>query len=341
MLDRITGWFAPDVAVDLGTARTSVFVRNRGIVVSEPSVLAVRREGAGPRVVAVGQQAHQMLGRTPGNMMAVRPLHEGVIADFDATAEMLRHFLQLAVGSSWMRPRVIIAVPVGITEVEKRAVREAAEGARAREVHLIEEPIAAAIGAGLPITEPAGCMLVDVGAGTTEAAIISLGGIVHSRSVRVGGERMDQAIISHLKRRHSLLIGERTAEEVKLQVGAAAPVTPSLSMSVKGRDLVAGVPRMVQVTSDEIREALQEPVNVIVETVRNALERTPPELAADIAERGICLTGGGAQLRMLDRVLAQDTGVAVRLAEDPVGAVAVGGGKALEHMDMLSRVTLA
>ncbi|MBI5494912.1 MAG: rod shape-determining protein [Deltaproteobacteria bacterium] len=341
MLDSLFSFLATDIAVDLGTSNTLVVVKGKGVVINEPSVVAVSRGSSGMKVVAVGREAKDMLGRTPGTIQAIRPMREGVIAEFEAVSEMLRYFIRKAVGRSpLIRPRVIVAVPVGITEVEKRAVREAAETANAREVHLIEEPMAAAIGAGLPITEPQGSMIVDVGGGTTEAAVISLGGIVYSRSLRVGGERMDEAIISHIKRKHSVLIGDRTAEQVKMQVGSACALTDVLVMEVKGRDLIAGVPRTVEVNSDDIREALSEPINLIIDTVRTALERTPPELASDIVDRGIWLTGGGALLKNLDTLIHNETGLPVHIANDPLVSVAMGGGKALEQIELLSRVAL-
>ncbi len=341
MFDAIFSVFATDIAVDLGTSNTLVFVKNKGVVINEPSVVAVNRSGGGNKVVAVGREAKDMLGRTPGNITAIRPMREGVIAEFEATSEMLRHFIRKAVGrSTFIRPRVIVAVPVGITEVEKRAVREAAETANAREVHLIEEPMAAAIGAGLPITEPQGSMIVDIGGGTTEAAVISLGGIVYSRSLRLGGENMDETIINYIKRKHSILIGDRTAEAVKIQVGSACPLAEVLVMEVKGRDLIAGVPRTIEVNSDDIREALAEPVKLILDTVRTALERTPPELASDIVDRGIWLTGGGALLKNLNILIHNETGLPVHIANDPLESVAIGGGKALEQIELLSRVAL-
>jgi len=341
MFNGLFSMFAADIAVDLGTSNTLIFVKGRGVVINEPSVVAVSRSGGTSRVVAVGREAKDMMGRTPGNITAIRPMREGVIAEFEATSEMLRYFIKKALGRSMgVKPRVIVAVPVGITEVEKRAVREAAETANAREVHLIEEPMAAAIGAGLPITEPQGSMIVDIGGGTCEAAVISLGGIVYSRSLRIGGERMDDALVNYVKRKHSILIGDRTAELLKITVGSASPLPELLVMEVKGRDLIAGVPRTVEVNSDEIREALAEPVNLIIDTVRTALERTPPELASDIVDRGIWLTGGGALLKNLDTLIGQETGLPIHIASDPMCSVAIGGGKALETIGLLSRVAL-
>jgi rod shape-determining protein MreB len=337
-------WFASnDLAIDLGTATTLVYVRGRGIVSCEPSVVAVQRdERGGKRVLAVGTEGKEMLGRTPGNIEAVRPLRDGVIADFEITEAMLRYFIKRATNGRWLRrPRIIICVPFGITEVEKRAVRESAESAGAREVFLIEEPMAAAIGAGLPITEPSGNMIIDIGGGTTEVAVISLAGIVYSQSVRVGGDKMDEAIVAYMKRKYNLLIGEQTAERVKCTVGNAYPDGEVRTMEVKGRDLVAGVPKTVVVSGDEIREALLEPINAIVEAVRVALERTPPELSADIVDKGIVLTGGGALLKNLDVLLREETGLPVMVADDPISAVVLGSGKALDHLDLLREVTIS
>ena len=291
-------------------------------------------------MLAVGKEAKEMLGRTPGNIVAIRPMKDGVIADFEVTAAMLRHFIQTAHNRrSFVKPRIIIGIPSGITEVEKRAVREAAESAGAREVYLIEQPMAAAIGAGLPITEPSGNMIVDIGGGTSDVAVISLGGIVYSRSVRVAGDKMDEAIIQYVKRRYNLLIGERTAELIKMGIGTAYPTEEELTQDVKGRDLVAGVPRTLTLSSSEIREALSEPIDGIVEAVKVTLERTPPELAGDIADRGIVLAGGGALLKNLDVLLREETGLPVFLAEDPLSAVVIGAGKALEELDILRAVT--
>ncbi|MGB5812311.1 MAG: rod shape-determining protein, partial [Polyangiales bacterium] len=297
----------------------------------------------GKRVLAVGKEAKEMLGRTPGSIRAVRPLRDGVIADFDITEAMLRYFIKRAHDDrrTMVKPRIIICVPFGITEVEKRAVKESAEGAGAREVFLIEEPMAAAIGAGLPITEPSGNMVVDIGGGTTEVAVISLAGIVYSQSVRVGGDKMDDAIIAYLKRKYNLLIGEQTAERVKCSIGNAYPDGQAATLEVKGRDMVAGVPKTVVVNSDEIRDALTEPINAITEAVMMALERTPPELSADIVDKGIVLTGGGALLKNLDVLLREETGLPVMVADDPVSAVVLGSGKALDHLDLLREVTIA
>jgi rod shape-determining protein MreB and related proteins len=343
MLNGVFGLFSSDLAVDLGTSNTRVFVRGKGIVVNEPSVVAVRTAPGGKReVVAVGREAKDMLGRTPDQISAIRPVKDGVIADFDATAEMLRHFIQKAHGrSSFVKPRIIIAVPVGVTEVEKRAVRESAESASAREVYLIEEPMAAAIGAGMPITEPSGNMIVDVGGGTCEVAVISLGGIVYNRSVRVGGDKMDVAIVNHIKKRYSLLIGERTAEQIKIRIGSAYPDDELLTMEVKGRDLVAGVPKTIECNSDEIREAMAEPINAVTEAVRIGLERTPPELASDIVDRGIILSGGASLLRNLDVLLRKETGLPVFHSEEPISGTVIGAGMALEKIDLLQQVAMS
>ena len=320
IFDWLLGLFSNDLAIDLGTANTLVYVKGKGIVCNEPSVVAVQKDNRGARrVLAVGAEAKDMLGRTPGNIIAIRPLKDGVIADFEITEAMLRYFIQKVHNrQTLVRPRIIICVPFGITEVEKRAVRESAESAGAREVYLIEEPMAAAIGAGLPITEPSGNMIVDIGGGTTEVAVISLAGIVYSKSVRVGGDKMDEAIVQYVKRKYNLLIGERTAERIKIKIGTAYPGNEIQTMEVKGRDLVAGVPKTVEITDEEIREALAEPINAIVEAVRIALERTPPELAADIVDKGIVLAGGGALLRNLDVLLREETGLPVMLADDPL-----------------------
>ena len=342
-LKRILGWFSSDLAIDLGTANTLVYAKGKGIVVSEPSVVAVVKDGRGPdKVKAVGEEAKEMLGRTPGNIVAIRPMKDGVIADFDVTEAMLRHFISKVHNrsSALVRPRIVVAVPSGITSVEQRAVREAALSAGAREVYLIEEPMAAAIGAGLPVTEPSGNMIVDIGGGTTEVAVISLSGVVYSNSTRVGGDKMDEAIINYVKRKYNLLIGERTAELIKIQIGTAYPEQDLRVMEVKGRDLVAGVPKTLEIKSDEVLEALQEPVNAVVEAVKVALERTPPELAADIVDKGIVMVGGGALLRNLDVLLREATGLPVMLAEDPLTAVALGTGKTLDELALLKEVSI-
>ena len=332
--------FSRDLAIDLGTANTLIYVRGMGIVSNEPSVVAVQQDSRGGKtVLAVGKEAKEMLGRTPGNIVVIRPMKDGVIADFEITAVMLRYFIRAAHNrSTLVKPRIIIAIPSGITEVERRAVREAAKSAGAREVYLIEQPIAAAIGAGLPITEPSGNMIVDIGGGTSDVAVISLAGVVCAKSVRVGGDKMDEAIIQHIKRRYNLLIGERTAELIKITIGNAYPSDEVLTMDIKGRDLVAGVPRTLTVSSDEVRDALAEPVNAIVEAVKGTLERTPPELAGDIADRGIVLAGGGALLKGFDALLREETGLPVFLAEDPLSSVVIGAGKALEELDLLRQV---
>jgi rod shape-determining protein MreB len=342
LFDWVYGFFSNDLAIDLGTATTLTFVKGRGIVANEPSVVAVQRLGNGmKKVLAVGKDAKDMLGRTPGNIVAVRPMKDGVIADFEVTEAMLRHFITRAHNSrTLVRPRIVIGVPSGITEVEKRAVRDSALAAGAREVYLIEEPMAAAIGAGLPITEPSGNMIVDIGGGTTEVAVISLAGIVMSKSIRVGGDKMDEAIVQHIKRKYNLLIGERTAEDIKKQIGSAYPLEESLTVEVKGRDLVAGVPKTLTINSDEVRDALAEPVNAIVEAVRIVLERTPPELSADIVDRGIVLSGGGAQLRNLDMLLREETGLPVMVSENPQLAVVLGTGKALDELALLKEVAI-
>jgi rod shape-determining protein MreB len=342
MLDWFYGLFSNDLAIDLGTANTLIYVKGKGIVSCEPSVVAVQKDHRGQKkVLAVGKEAKDMLGRTPGTIMAIRPMKDGVIADFEITEAMLRYFIRKAHNrKTLVKPRIIICVPFGITEVEKRAVKESAESAGAREVYLIEEPMAAAIGAGLPITEPTGNMIVDIGGGTSEVAVISLAGIVYSKSVRVGGDKMDEAIIQHMKRKYNLLIGERTAEQIKCTIGTAYPTEEVMTMEVKGRDLVAGVPKTMVVTSDEIRDSLQEPINAIVEVVRIALERTPPELAADIVDKGIVLAGGGALLKNLDVLLREETGLPVMVCEDPLSAVVLGSGKALDEVDLLKEVAI-
>ncbi len=340
MFDWLHSLVSRDLAVDLGTANTLVYMRGMGIVSNEPSVVAVQQDArGGQRVLAVGKEAKAMLGRTPGNIVAIRPMKDGVIADFEITAAMLKYFIDGAHNrKKFVRPRIIIGIPSGITEVEKRAVREAAESAGAREVYLMEQPIAAAIGAGIPISEPSGNMVVDIGGGTCDVAVISLGGIVCSRSVRIAGDKMDEAILQHVKRKYNLLIGEHTAELIKIGIGTAYPTEEELAMDVKGRDLVAGMPRTLTVTSSEIREALSEPLSGIVEAVKVTLERTPPELAGDIAERGIVLAGGGALLKNLDTLLREETGLAVFLAAEPLTAVVMGVGKALEELAILRQV---
>jgi rod shape-determining protein MreB len=342
IFDWLYGLFSNDLAIDLGTATTLIYVKGKGIVSCEPSVVAVARDSRGDkRVLAVGREAKEMLGRTPGNIEAIRPLRDGVIADFEITEAMLRYFISRAHNRrSWVKPRIIICVPFGITEVEKRAVKESAESAGAREVFLIEEPMAAAIGAGLPITEPSGNMVVDIGGGTTEVAVISLAGIVYSQSVRVGGDKMDEAIVAYMKRKYNLAIGEQTAERIKVSIANAYAPEEQLTMEVKGRDMVAGVPKTVVVNSDEMREALAEPINAIVEAVLVALERTPPELAADIVDKGVVLTGGGSLLKNIDVLLREETGLPVMVSDDPISAVVLGSGKTLDHIDLLKEVTI-
>ncbi len=342
ILDYILGLFSNDIAIDLGTANILVYVKAKGIIAAEPSVVAVQRDNRGvKRVLAVGKEAKEMLGRTPGSIEAIRPLKDGVIADFEVTEAMLRHFIRKAHNrKTLIRPRVIVGIPYGITEVERRAVRESAESAGAREVYLIEEPMAAAIGAGLPISEPVGNMIVDIGGGTTEVAVISLSGIVYSRSLRVAGDKMDEAIIHYIKRKYNMLIGERTAEKVKISIGTAYPENEVRTMEIKGRDLVAGVPKTLEINSEEIREAIQDPINAIVEEIKSALERTPPELAADIVDRGIYLAGGGALIRNLDVLIREETGMPVVIADDPLTCVVLGTGKALDQLDRLKGITV-
>lgn len=338
MIRKLRGLFSKDISIDLGTANTLIYVRGEGIVLNEPSVVAIRQDiGAGNqrKVMAVGIEAKRMLGRTPGNINAIRPMKDGVIADFFVTEKMLQHFIHKVHENRFMRPspRVLVCVPCGSTQVERRAIRESAMGAGARDVFLIEEPMAAAIGAGMPVEEARGSMVVDIGGGTTEVAIISLSGIVYAQSVRVGGDRFDEAIISYVRRNYGSLIGETTAERIKQEIGAAFPGNEVKELEVRGRNIAEGVPRCFTLNSNEILEALQEPLSGIIGAVRAALEQTPPELAADIAERGMVLTGGGALLRHLDRLLTEETGLPVIVADDPLTCVARGGGRAIEIMD--------
>jgi rod shape-determining protein MreB len=337
MLRKFFGLFSSDIGIDLGTANTLVFVKDQGIVLREPSVVAV--QAGTNKVLAVGNEAKRMLGRTPGNIVAIRPLKDGVIADFEITEAMLAHLISKAHGGRRMvRPRVVIAVPSGITEVEKRAVKDSATHAGAREVYLIEEPMAAAIGVGLPIQEAAGNMIIDIGGGTTEVALISLAGIVFSRSVRVAGDELDEAIVQYLKRNFNVAIGERTAEDIKIKLGSAIKLPKEISMEVKGRDLVAGLPKTITLTSQEVREALTEPLNSIVDAVRTTLERCPPELASDLVDRGMVLAGGGALLRGLDQLLRDETGLPVHIADDPLSAVAEGTGRVLSEIEVLRSI---
>jgi rod shape-determining protein MreB len=341
LFDWVYGLFSNDMAIDLGTATTLTYVKGRGIVAHEPSVVAVQKKGSTKRVVAVGKEAKEMLGRTPGSITAIRPMKEGVIADFEVTEAMMRHFINRAHNrQTLVKPRIVICVPSGITEVEKRAVKDSALAAGAREVFLIEEPMAAAIGAGLPITEPGGNMIVDIGGGTAEVAVISLAGIVACKSIRVGGDKIDEAIVQHVKRKYNLLIGERTAERIKIQIGTAAPIRNLMTMEVKGRDLVGGIPKTIVVDSEEIREAVSEPVAAIVEAVRLVLEAAPPELCADIVDKGIVLTGGGSQLRNLDVLLSDETGLPCFVCDEPEFAVVLGTGAVLDELDLLREVAL-
>jgi len=341
MFSSFFGLFSSDLAIDLGTANTLVYVDGKGIIINEPSVVAVQSSANGTkRVLAVGTEAKQMLGRTPGNIVAIRPMKDGVIADFEVTEAMLRHFItKVHKRKKWVRPRTVICVPSGITPVERRAVKESAESAGAREVYLIEEPMAAGIGAGLPITEPTGNMVVDIGGGTTEVAVISLAGIVFSRSVRVGGDKIDEAITQYIRRKYNMMIGERMAEQIKIEIGAAAPLDEPETMTIKGRDTVAGVPQVLEINSEEVREALTEPVNAILDAVRVALERTPPELAADIVDKGIILTGGGALLRNLDTLMRHETGLPITVVDDPLTCVVRGSGMVLDNLKLLREVT--
>jgi rod shape-determining protein MreB len=333
------GWLSNDLAIDLGTANTLVFAKGKGIVLREPSVVAVRQDGRGNKVLAVGKEAKKMLGRTPGNILAIRPIRDGVIADFEVTEAMLRYFINKVHNRrTLVHPRIIISVPSGITQVERRAVRESAESAGAREVYLIDEPMAAAIGAGLPITEPTANMIVDIGGGTTELAVISLAGIVYSSSVRVAGDKMDEAILHYIKRKHNMAIGEHTAEQIKIIVGDVMPEAPYNTMEIKGRDLVSGVPKTLTIDSSEIKAAISEQIDAIVEAVKMALEITPPELSADIVDRGIVLTGGGALLRNFDKRLREETGLPIIIADDPLSSVVMGSGKALENINELKEV---
>lgn len=335
--------FSKDIGIDLGTANTLAFVKNKGITVNEPSVVAVNTDTK--RVLSVGNEAKQMIGRTPGNIVAIRPLKDGVIADFDTTSEMLKYFIGKAYkkGVFSKKPRIVVCVPSGVTEVEKRAVINAtiSAGAHEKDAYLIEEPMAAAIGAGLPVEDPIGSMVVDIGGGTSEVAVISLGGIVTSKSLRIAGDELDSYIVSYVKKEYNLMIGERSAEEIKISIGSAYPLEEEKSIDVKGRDLVSGLPKTVTITSEQIRGAISEPVNAIIDAIKFALEKTPPELSSDIIENGIVLTGGGALLRGLDTLITNETGVKARKAEEPLNCVALGTGKVLENIDVLRNVLIS
>ena len=342
IVDFFLGMFSNDLAIDLGTANTCVYVKGQGIVLREPSVVAVKKDARGNTVVlAVGADAKRMLGKTPGNIKAIRPMKDGVIADFEVTEAMLRHFITKVHNSRHLvRPRIMVCVPTGITQVEKRAVKESAQSAGAREVYLIEEPMAAAIGADLPIQEPTSNMVVDIGGGTTEVAVISLAGIVYARSVRVGGDKMDEAIMTHVKRKYNMLIGEASAGEIKIKIASAYTMDPEQQIEVKGRDLVTGIPQNIIITSEEVRKAISEQVDSIVQAVRIALEQTPPELAADIVDRGIVLTGGGALLKGLDQLLREETSLPITVVEDPLSTVVMGTGRALDNLNELGDVCI-
>lgn len=340
--DYVLGKFSNDLAIDLGTANTIVYVKDKGIVLNEPSVVAVHQDSRGmKKVLAVGNEAKNMLGRTPGNIVAIRPMRDGVIADFDITEAMLKHFiLSVHNRKSLVRPRIIISVPSGITQVERRAVRETVESAGAREIYLIEEPMAAAIGAGLPVAEPTSSMVVDIGGGTTEVAVISLAGIVYSKSVRVAGDKIDEAIVQYMKRKHNLLIGDRTAELIKMEIGCAYPFDEIKVGSIKGRDLISGIPKITETNSEEIREAINEQITFIVDAIKDTLENSPPELAGDIVDRGIVLTGGGALLHNIDILVREETGLPITITDDPLSAVARGAGMALDQISVLKDIAL-
>ncbi len=338
-LRSIFSYFSEDLAIDLGTANTLVYARGQGIVVNEPSIVAINK--VNNKIVAIGREAKEMLGRTPGNIVAIKPMKDGVIADIDLTEEMLKYFIRRAHNRKHLlSPRIVICIPSEITQVERRAVRESAFRAKASEVYLLEEAMAAAIGAGLPITEPGGNLIVDIGGGTTDIAVISLSGPVYSRSVRVAGNEMDESIIQYIKRKHNLLIGERTAEEVKIKIGSAAPLDEKLTMEIKGRDLIEGIPKTITITDEEVREALADTMDIIMNAIRVALEKTPPELSADIVDKGIVVTGGGALLKNLDVRMKNETGLPVFLAEDPLSSAVLGTGKMLEDIPLLKRISM-
>ena len=339
MLDFLALPFGRDMAVDLGTANTKVHVKGRGIVLMEPSVVAIEKDGG--KILAVGSEAKKMIGRTPGSIVAIRPLRDGVIADFDVTESMLRYFIQKVHKRSFMvKPRVVVCVPSGVTEVEKRAVFEATLQAGARAAYLIEEPMAAAIGASLPVQEPTGNMVVDIGGGTTEVAVVSLGGIVTAESIRIGGDEFDEAVIQHVKKEYNVMIGERTSEEIKIEIGSAYPLPEEEDAEVRGRDLLSGLPKNIILSSEEIRAAIEEPLSAIITAIKSTLEKTPPELSSDIMDRGIVLTGGGSLLKGLDERLRQETGMPVHVTEDPMICVVMGSGKALEEIDVLKKVLI-
>ncbi|PIU00461.1 MAG: rod shape-determining protein [Bdellovibrionales bacterium CG10_big_fil_rev_8_21_14_0_10_45_34] len=340
--DQISDYFSNDIAIDLGTANTLVYAKGRGIILNEPSVVAVQKNyrGVQNRVLAVGKEAKEMLGRTPGSIVAIRPIRDGVIADFEVTQSMLKYFIAKATPKKGViRPRIIISVPYGITQVEKRAVKESAQSAGAREVYIIEQPMAAAIGAGLPITEPSGNMVVDIGGGTTGVAVISLGGIVYCKSIKVAGDKFDEAIVNYVRRQFNLLIGEPTAENIKISIGNAFPFESERVMEIKGRDLVAGAPKTIEITSSQVHDALMDPLMEVIDAVKTALEKTPPELASDIVDNGIVLTGGGALLSNLDVLLREKTGLPVSIAEDPLTSVVLGAGRVLDELDLLRQLT--
>ena len=343
MINLLFRIFSTDLAIDLGTANTLVYVKGKGIVANEPSMVAVYRDNRGnQRILAVGEEAKEMLGRTPGNITPIRPLREGVIADFEAAEQMIRYFIIKAHNrKALVRPRVVVCVPSGITPVERRAVKESAESAGAREVYLVEEPMAAALGAGLPIMEPSGSMIVDIGGGTTEVAVISLAGIVVSHSVRVGGDKMDEAIVQYVRRKYNLFIGERTAEKIKLSLGNAYPVDEEKTMEIKGRDLLSGIPKTYEISSSEVREALSDPLQQIIDVIKTTLEKTPPELASDIVDKGIILTGGGALLKNIDVLIRNAVNLPIVIVDDPLTAVVMGSGKLLDDMRLLKEVAIS